>query len=101
MVLVQLPTVLPRVNQSKVRRDHDEWHDVQVPGPPSNSKTIILNFLSFPNIISMRERIKSNFRALSSADFLVFLINMWLWLSIPSHCNSNIEVLAFRKNQGN
>ena len=35
MVLVQLPTVLPRVNQSKVRRDHDEWHDVQVPGPPS------------------------------------------------------------------
>ena len=28
MVLVQLPTVLLRVNQSKVRRDHDEWHDV-------------------------------------------------------------------------
>ena len=31
MVLVQLPTVLVRVNQSKVRRDHDEWHDVQIP----------------------------------------------------------------------
>ena len=43
-------------------------------------------------------RITSNFRALSSADFLVFLINTWLWLSIPSRCNSNIEVLAFRKN---
>ena len=31
MVLVQLPTVLLRVNQSKVRGDHDEWHDVQIP----------------------------------------------------------------------
>ena len=38
MVLVQLLTVLLRVNQSKDRRDHDEWHDVQIPyveGPPS------------------------------------------------------------------
>ena len=42
MVLVQLPTVLLRVNQSKVRRDHDEWHDVQIPhldGPSSENKS--------------------------------------------------------------
>ena len=42
MVLVQLPTVLLRVNQSKVRRDHDEWHDVQIPhleGPSSDNKS--------------------------------------------------------------
>ena len=34
--------VLLRVNQSKVRRDHDEWHDVQIPhleGPPSVDKS--------------------------------------------------------------
>ena len=42
MVLVQLPTLLLRVNQSKVRRDHDEWHDVQIPhleGPSSDNKS--------------------------------------------------------------
>ena len=42
MVLVQLPTVLLRVNQSKVRRNHDEWHDVQIPhleGPPSANRS--------------------------------------------------------------
>ena len=42
MVLVQLPTVLLRVNQCKVRRDHDEWHDVQIPhleGPSSDNKS--------------------------------------------------------------
>ena len=42
MVLVQLPTGLLRVNQSKVRRDHDEWHDVQIPhleGPSSDNKS--------------------------------------------------------------
>ena len=42
MVLVQLPTVPLRVNQSKVRRDRDEWHDVQIPhleGPPSVDKS--------------------------------------------------------------
>ena len=25
-------TLSERVNQSKIRRDHDEWHDVAVPG---------------------------------------------------------------------
>ena len=47
MVLVQLPTVLLRVNQSKVRRDHDEWHDVQIPhleGPSSENKSGSSNF---------------------------------------------------------
>ena len=42
MVLVQLPTVLLRVSQSKVRSDHDEWHDVQIPhleGPPLVDKS--------------------------------------------------------------
>ena len=42
MVLVRLPTVLLRVNQSKVRRDHEEWHDVQIPhleGPPEVDKS--------------------------------------------------------------
>ena len=37
-----MPTVFLRVNQSKVRRDHDEWHDVQIPhleGHPSLDKS--------------------------------------------------------------
>ena len=32
MVNVQVDSAIMRVNQSKVRRDHDEWHDVAVPG---------------------------------------------------------------------
>ena len=32
MVNVQVDNAVMRVNQSKVRRDHDEWHDVAVPG---------------------------------------------------------------------
>ena len=42
MVLFQLPTVLLRMNQSKVRSDHDEWRDVQIPhleGPPQVEKS--------------------------------------------------------------
>ena len=32
MVNVHVDNSVMRVNQSKVRRDHDEWHDVAVPG---------------------------------------------------------------------
>ena len=32
MVNVQVGSIVMRVNQSKVRRDHDEWHDIAVPG---------------------------------------------------------------------
>ena len=32
MVNVHVDSYVMRVNQSKVRRDHDEWHDVAVPG---------------------------------------------------------------------
>ena len=32
MVNVHVDTDIMRVNQSKIRRDHDEWHDVAVPG---------------------------------------------------------------------
>ena len=32
MVNVQVDTAVMRVNQSEVRRDHDEWHDIAVPG---------------------------------------------------------------------
>ena len=32
MVNVHVDNAVMRVNQSKVRRDHDEWHDVAVPG---------------------------------------------------------------------
>jgi len=32
MVNIQVDNAVMRVNQSKVRRDHDEWHDVAVPG---------------------------------------------------------------------
>ena len=32
MVNVHVDDAVMRVNQSKVRRDHDEWHDVAVPG---------------------------------------------------------------------
>ena len=31
MVLVEVHRAVLRVNQSKVRRDHDPWHDVAVP----------------------------------------------------------------------
>ena len=29
---VNIGTAVMRVNQPKVRRDHDEWHDVAIPG---------------------------------------------------------------------
>ena len=32
MVNVHVDSTVMRVNQSKIRRDHDEWHDVAVPG---------------------------------------------------------------------
>ena len=32
MVKVHVEHAVRRVNQSKIRRDHDEWHDVAVPG---------------------------------------------------------------------
>ena len=32
MVNVHVDDAVMRVNQSKIRRDHDEWHDVAVPG---------------------------------------------------------------------
>ena len=32
MVNVHVDNSVIRVNQSKIRRDHDEWHDVAVPG---------------------------------------------------------------------
>ena len=32
MVNVHVDSSVLRVNQSKIRRDHDEWHDVAVPG---------------------------------------------------------------------
>ena len=32
MVNVHVENAVMRVNQSKIRRDHDEWHDVAVPG---------------------------------------------------------------------
>ena len=32
MVNVHVDNPAIRVNQSKIRRDHDEWHDVAVPG---------------------------------------------------------------------
>ena len=32
MVNVHVDNSVMRVNQSKIRRDHDEWHDVAVPG---------------------------------------------------------------------
>ena len=32
MVDVHVDDAVMRVNQSKIRRDHDEWHDVAVPG---------------------------------------------------------------------
>ena len=32
MVNVHVDNAVMRVNQSKIRRDHDEWHDVAVPG---------------------------------------------------------------------
>ena len=32
MVNVHVDNAVLRVNQSKIRRDHDEWHDVAVPG---------------------------------------------------------------------
>ncbi len=31
MVLIETPKQVVRVNQSKVKRDHDEWHDVKLP----------------------------------------------------------------------
>ena len=31
MVLVEIHRAVLRVNQSKVRRDHDPWHDVAIP----------------------------------------------------------------------
>jgi len=31
MVLVEVHRAVLRVNQSKVRRDHDPWHDVAIP----------------------------------------------------------------------
>ena len=34
MVLVQVHKSVLRVNQSKVRRDHDPWHDVAIPLNP-------------------------------------------------------------------
>ena len=34
MVLVHIHKSVLRVNQSKVRRDHDPWHDVAVPLNP-------------------------------------------------------------------
>ena len=36
MVLVQVPKSVLRVNQSKVRRDHDPWHDVAIPLNPES-----------------------------------------------------------------
>ena len=32
MVNVHVDSTVMRVNQSKIRRDHDEWHDAAVPG---------------------------------------------------------------------
>ena len=32
MVNVHVDNAVKRVNQSKIRRDHGEWHDVAVPG---------------------------------------------------------------------
>ena len=32
MVSVHVDSTVMRVNQSKIRRDHDDWHDVAVPG---------------------------------------------------------------------
>ena len=32
MVNVHVDDAVARVNQSKIRRDHDEWHDDAVPG---------------------------------------------------------------------
>ena len=32
MVNVHVDNAVMRINQSKIRRDHDEWHDVAVPG---------------------------------------------------------------------
>ena len=34
MVLVEIHRAVLRVNQSKVRRDHDPWHDVAIPLKP-------------------------------------------------------------------
>ena len=34
MVLVHIQKSVLRVNQSKVRREHDPWHDVAVPSNP-------------------------------------------------------------------
>ena len=34
MVLVQVHKSVLRVNQSKVRRDHDPWHDVAISFEP-------------------------------------------------------------------
>ena len=38
MVTVQTPKAIHRVNQSKVRRDHDEWHDVAIPLDPPKAQ---------------------------------------------------------------
>ena len=31
MVTIQTNSGVHRINESKVRRDHDEWHDVPIP----------------------------------------------------------------------
>ena len=38
MVLVEVHRAVLRVNQSKVRRDHDPWHDVAIP-PKSDGES--------------------------------------------------------------
>jgi len=39
MVLVETSNSVVRVNQSKIKKAHDEWHDVQIPLAPDNSST--------------------------------------------------------------
>ena len=36
MVLIQIHNSILRMNQSKVRRDHDPWHDVTIPLNPES-----------------------------------------------------------------
>ena len=39
MVLVEVHRAVLRVNQSKVRRDGDPWHDVAIPLKPDDSRS--------------------------------------------------------------
>ena len=45
MVNVHVDRSVMRVNQSKIRRDHDEWHDVAVPGLDYSDRLTLRTFL--------------------------------------------------------